>query len=88
LERNLPESLANARYLRDCALAINSSADFATAAAARDGYRVSSILHVRAFCSQDFVTTLALLQHLPIMNGKKPPLQALMLVFRDWRDLK
>jgi hypothetical protein len=77
------------RDIRLIAAAINTSYATLQGCAARVtavGYRHSCKL--RTICSGDFAMTLALLQHLAMMSSKMPAPQALMLVFRDWRDLK
>jgi hypothetical protein len=45
-------------------------------------------LHFPSNSSKDFAMILALLQHLAIMSSKKRSSVALLLVFREWRDLK
>jgi hypothetical protein len=86
--KNLSESLANARYPIDRGGDQHLKRNFARLRDPCDGSRLSSFLQLRTICSGDFATTLALLQHLAMMSGKIPTPQALMLVFRDWRDLK
>jgi hypothetical protein len=77
------------RDIRLIAAAINTSNATLQGCAARVtdvGYRQPCKTSLDPF--RDFAMTLALLQHLAMMSSKMPAPPALMLVFRDWRDLK